>query len=168
MLCKYLPPQEYLLENFKYNAETGEFSGNTFLVGNYLYINIGENFLVSRLIWRYMTGDNPHTIDHINGHYKDNHWENLQNVSPTEHGNKHKEQIDKCIYPGIYRTLEGWKAFAKINYETICIGIYDCQHKARQAQLRRPREIEPQIVNKEIVTYIDPKVIERNTFPWYR
>ena len=57
MLCKYLPPQEYLLTNFKYNAETGEFSGETFLIGNYLYINIGENFLVSRLIWRYMTGD---------------------------------------------------------------------------------------------------------------
>jgi len=162
MICKYLPPQEYLLENYTYDAETGELDAEIFEQGNYIATRIGRDiFLVHRLIWRYMTGENPNVIDHINGHHRDNRWENLQNITEEQHGLKHIKQTNKCEYPGIIKHREGWDAYIKINYETVCIGTYNCPHKARQAQLNHPRETKPRVISKEIKSYIDPKVMEQ-------
>lgn len=57
MLCKYLPPQKYLLENYTYNPENGQFDAELLEQGNYLATRINKDvFLVHRLIWKYMTG----------------------------------------------------------------------------------------------------------------
>ena len=162
MRCKYLPPQEYLLKNYTYDAETGEFGAELFERENYMVTRINKDiFLVHRLIWRFMTGENPYAIDHIKKNKFDNRWENLQNITPLQHAAKHSRQIHTCEYPGIIEHREGWDAYIKRNYETVCIGTYNCPHKARQAQLNHPRETQPRVVRKEIKLYIDPEVMEQ-------
>jgi len=176
MAQQYLPPQDYLLENFIYIPETGEFTNKKRRhkhkpATEYRSVRIWDTLYVAhRIIWLYMTGEVPNIIDHINGYKADNHWLNLQNIDIFEHGYKHGDQINKCKYPGIYENRNGWKAFVKVNYETFCIGTFDNLDEARQAQSNHPREVTPRIRTRSkiiniapITMYIDSDVIEQES-----
>lgn len=165
----YMPPQDYLLANFNYNPDTGEFTNNTRKCKQkpsetYRYVRIWDTvYPAHRIIWLYMTGEYPDIIDHINGHKADNQWINLHNTTIVEHTIKHGKQVSKCDYPGIYQSKQGWEAFIKKDYQTIHIGTFDCLHEARQQQLTHPREVEPRIVEKPPApidtSYIDPNLL---------
>lgn len=44
----------------------------------------GKQYQAHRIIWKLMTGDEPETIDHINGNPSDNRWKNLRGASRVE------------------------------------------------------------------------------------
>ncbi len=167
----YMPPQNYLLENFTYNTETGEFTNNKRKCkqkpsNNYRTVKIwNTGYPAHRIIWLYMTGEYPIIVDHINGHKADNRWINLHNSNIFEHTCKHIDQIGKCEHPGIYESKDGWKAFIKANYETIALGTFNSLLEAIQAQENHPREMAPRIrVEPKIVVnaiYIDPELLNK-------
>ena len=51
----------------------------------------GQTYLTHRLIWKYVTGEDPDTIDHINGDKFDNRWHNLRSV-PIEINNRNSKR----------------------------------------------------------------------------
>jgi hypothetical protein len=79
-----------------YNCK-GSKSSNTF----YCRIQIkNKNYLAHRLIWLYVNGELPNSIDHINGNGIDNRIENLRNVDAFQ--NMKNCKISKTSKFGIY------------------------------------------------------------------
>jgi len=100
---KRLPlPEQYLLQrDFTYYPSTGLFvrhrpkkekgkareyhisegyCGRLEKSGYIKIIYKGESYQAHRLIWKYMTDEDPEIVDHINGDRFDNRWHNLRNV----------------------------------------------------------------------------------------
>jgi len=50
----------------------------------------GSIYYAHRIIWVWMTGDQPETVDHIDGNGLNNRWENLRNVSFLKNGQNQK------------------------------------------------------------------------------
>ncbi len=87
---KPLPSQEDLQREFIYYNKVGLLvRRKTNKCGNiakdgYVYDTYkGKKYRTHRLIWKYMTGEDPDIIDHINGDKFDNRWHNLRNVDAT-------------------------------------------------------------------------------------
>ena len=87
IMYKPLPTQKALLEVFDYDKETGiltwksngKAAGTSQSTGLRVCLNY-KRYLVHRIIWMMMTGDDPGklTVDHKNRNNKDNRWENLR------------------------------------------------------------------------------------------
>ena len=121
---KPLPSQILLREYLNYTPETGslvwikcskyqqrklgkEFgteTGDGYRVGNFL----GTRYAVNRLIWVWMTGDDPGEliVDHENWDRSDNRWENLRLFTHRENAEHRKDGLpsrrtlqDKYISP---------------------------------------------------------------------
>jgi len=79
-----LPPQWYLVITHTYEADTGVFLKNYkeykgFLKNGKLHMAVNNMiFPVDKLIWKYMTGDEPKSIIHKDGNKKNNKWSNLE------------------------------------------------------------------------------------------
>lgn len=99
---RQLPSQDELKRLFSYDRTTGEL---TRLIGSnpkpyetksgYLITpvpGIKGPFPAHRIIWKMETGEDPDTIDHINGKRADNRMENMRNVT-------HKENLQN-LNPG--------------------------------------------------------------------
>ncbi len=83
---------------------------------------LGEVFLAHRIIWKMVYGENPDTIDHINGDPSDNRLSNLRNVTQAEN-NKNKAMFrkNKSGHPGVVQVDYGmWKVQIGTKY----IGCY--------------------------------------------
>ena len=99
MKAKPTPSQVLLKKVFDYNQETGIVTWKkTNKEAGYIdttgYRRIrfkGRLYLSSRLIWKWMTGEEPkNTIDHINRVRTDNSWANLKEATMSEQrANKH-------------------------------------------------------------------------------
>ena len=84
--------QKYLQETFDYDPETGVFKrkGRKYkqeCAAPYRQVRIGKRkFYVHRLIWIYMTGEDPGKleVDHKNRDSHDNRWNNLRLVTRGE------------------------------------------------------------------------------------
>ena len=87
---KKLPSQDYLKTRYAYDAETGTFThicgipAGSYTSRGYIQTKLdGIMYTVHRLIWKYMTNEEPDQIDHINRIKDDNRWCNLRSVSNT-------------------------------------------------------------------------------------
>lgn len=91
-----LPSQWYLIIAYTYEADTGIFFKNYkehkgFLKNGKLHMVINNLiFPVDKLIWKYMTGDEPKHIIHLDDDKRNNKWENLA-ASNTKTKNKENE-----------------------------------------------------------------------------
>ena len=101
MYKKPLPAYNKLHHHFSYDPQTGDLTWKNPTHGHctkgpicpkgkgegYKYVGLeGEGYLIHRIVWKMMTGADPHpdlAIDHKDHDPGNNRWENLQQVSLT-------------------------------------------------------------------------------------
>lgn len=86
-MAKPLPSQADLQREFIYYNKVGLLvrrktnKCSNIQANGYVYATYkGKKYQAHRLIWKYVTGEDPDIIDHINGDRFDNRWHNLRNV----------------------------------------------------------------------------------------
>lgn len=87
-----------------------------------------EHYLVHRLIWKMMTGDDPCFIDHINGERSDNRWSNLRSCDTYLNASnikKQKNNTSGCT--GVAKHCGGWRCYLMINRRQIGLGCFKCK-----------------------------------------
>ena len=117
-----LETQDELQEMFDYDPDTGEFcwkinpkgpvsagdiAGRIHHTGYRVVKLKGEMWAAHRLIFKYMAGEEPEEIDHINRIKDDNRWCNLRAADRSLNGvncakkNMKKSARKTCIYRGV-------------------------------------------------------------------
>ena len=150
---KPLPPVETLREHFSYDPETGvlslkkSFNHNGLRVGQplgykntegYLRFSFkGERYLVHRVIWVLMTGEEPvQEIDHINRDKADNRWCNLRACSKTQN-RANRETWGKYL-PGAHKNSIGTTWTSSGNGKRL--GNFATEKEAHDAYVKWHRE----------------------------
>lgn len=141
-----IPPQERLKELIDYDPESGKatwrvrpvtrphdktwnacFAGKQ--IGGsakteYYWISIADNnYLLHRVIYKWMTGEEPAVIDHKDLNKKNNCWNNLRAATQSENRcNAPTGKSVKSGVKGLFLTTSGkWQGkvtFKKVNYWT--------------------------------------------------
>lgn len=152
---KTLPGKEELDRLFSYDPETGALSwkvqinrawharpgtaaGTTTMRG-YLQVGIsGVYYLVHRIIWKMMTGEDPtDQIDHVDGDRKNNKWANLraadasQNMSNRKVGRNNNSGIKGVCWD---RYHKAWVAYIGIGGEQKRLGRFKSIEEAAAAR----------------------------------
>ncbi len=74
----------------------------------------GVHYSSHRVIWKWMTGDDPDEIDHINGVRDDNRWANLRSVSRALNGKncaRHKDNLSGVTGVRYQKRDKLWQAY---------------------------------------------------------
>ena len=120
---KQLPSQKRLLELFTYNPDTGEvrrnfergghkagsLCGTPKATGGFMASADGQFYVLHRLIWVYMTGEDPGGyLDHKNGDPSDNRWSNLRQCTQSQNNcNKKVQSNNRTGLKGVHRMKNG-------------------------------------------------------------
>ncbi|QLB38221.1 HNH nuclease [Sulfitobacter phage phiGT1] len=103
---------------------------------------VGKPAKAHRVIWKWMSGQDPEQVDHINGHRRDNRWINLRDVPWEENARNHKRRADNTTgITGIYRYAherKHMKWLVKIGGKHV--GIFDCWAQAIKARRAAEQE----------------------------
>lgn len=94
-----------------------------------------------RVIWKWMTGETPKEVDHINGVRSDNRWGNLRHVDRT--GNQRNLALPTTNTSGVIgvsRNRKAWVATGTVGGKTVTIGRFPTIDEATVA--RRAWEVE--------------------------
>lgn len=97
----------------------------------------GEKVLAHRVIWKWMTGDDPAYIDHINGERQDNRWANLRSVDAFGNAQNQKKRSDNTSgVVGVTwnKKAEKWVAQIVADGQAKFIGQYTDFNKAVRAR----------------------------------
>ena len=148
---KPLPSQQELHRLFDYSVVTGELYWKLRIgksikgqvagyVGNKGHRTIQINkvsYGIHRIIWRYMTGQDPASleIDHIDGVRNNNAWHNLRLATHTQNGRNRSGTKGWSIADGRYR------ARIRHNRKLISLGYYDTEAEARAAYEEASRKL---------------------------
>lgn len=149
---KQLPSQETLRGLFSYDPETGYlvwrkapgFLNGSMRAGGRLksgYRRIRASldgaarqcFKEHRVIYKWMTGDEPPMIDHINGVRDDNRWCNLRaaDAALNRRNTISRPKADFDLPTGVTRIGQRFRARYRGRY----LGTYDTPEQAHQAYL---------------------------------
>ena len=152
---KPLPPIEVLREHFHYDPETGvvrrlKKSARRHVVGE--EVGAAQSYRGSRthlttqfhyqqvklhrLVWKLHTGEEPpQMIDHINGDYSDNRWENLRAATPRQNASNWQRRNPSLR--GIRLRPSGrWQASGKEEGGRVHLGTFDTMEEAHQAYVQ--------------------------------
>lgn len=159
ILYKPLPvTSDELKRLVHYNPETGVMTsrvhrgplpiGQVIGWGNkgYRHTSIYEvGCLVHRLVWLYMTGDDPGDmeVDHINRDGSDNRWENLRLATHRENmrnGRRRSSSTTGHVGVHYYKERGNWTAHITTNYKTKCLGYFATIEDAIAARLAAEAE----------------------------
>ena len=128
---KETPSQEVLKELFDYNPETGELfyrktvgrrakeGSRAGFVTKKGYIRVTvqkERFMAHRVIWKWMTGEDPQeglVIDHINELPHDNSWGNLRLLTNEENIGRTPKPTGRSGHQYIYWCHNRWQVLWK-------------------------------------------------------
>lgn len=91
--------------------------------------------MVHRIIWKMMTGDDPHgEIDHIDGNPQNNRWNNLRLATHVENmWNGRMRRDNQSGYIGVSFERFTWRARIKINGKDKYLGNFPSREEAAQA-----------------------------------
>jgi hypothetical protein len=165
-----MPSQEFLRECLQYDPDTGEIwwimrprhhfsSDGQYRRWNKLYAwkpavasshkfghqqicLMGQNWLAHRLIWKWMTGEDPKEVDHRKDP-TDNRWENLRDTDRV--GNMRNRRLmrgTKTGFKGVCTMHESSRFGARIrvNGKLILLGTYATKEEAHAAYCEAARE----------------------------
>lgn len=112
MRAKPLPSQEILLGLFDYSVITGELrrrstgreAGWMEKSNGYRCVSAcGERYLVHRVIWKMVTGEDAPFIDHEDLDKANNRWLNLRDCTKTQNqGNRSRRADNACGFKGVH------------------------------------------------------------------
>lgn len=97
------------------------------------------NVYEHRIIWIWMTGEQPDTIDHIDGNGLNNKWSNLRSVKFSDNGKNQKKHVTNTSgYAGVsYRKDSGkWRARLMVDEKSISFGAFLTPEAANDARLQ--------------------------------
>ena len=97
------------------------------------------NVYEHRIIWIWMTGEQPDTIDHIDGDGLNNKWSNLRSVKFSDNGKNQKKHVTNSSgYAGVtYRIDSGkWRARLMVDGKSINFGAFPTPEAAHEARLQ--------------------------------
>lgn len=149
---KPLPSQHELKALFHYNPDTGTFlrvlsrsnahrSGTTAgTVTNTGYRKVWVNntyYYASRLIWMWMTGEDPdvYVVDHINGNRNDNRWSNLRKANNVQNARNSRDWSSKRtgLPRGVAICGNKYKATIMKSHKNIHLGVFGTPEEAHAA-----------------------------------
>jgi hypothetical protein len=154
MARKALPAQDVLLQLLNYDPETGALTWRerpdhpaftTRWAGKPAFTALergykqGRIFMelhyAHRIIWRMVTGEIAHDVDHINGVRSDNRWSNLRSVSRAENlRNRRLSCQNTSGTHGVYARSWGWQAYIRADGKTKCLGSFKTKEEAVEAR----------------------------------
>lgn len=97
-----------------------------------------------RLIWTWMTGETPDTVDHINRDTSDNRWSNLRNVTPRQnHLNMGTLKNNTSGRRGVHKAKgrKSWTAFITENGRRKHLGNYPTFEEASKVRQKAEKEM---------------------------
>jgi hypothetical protein len=89
--------------------------------------------MVHRIIWKWMTGEDPETVDHRNHVTNDNRWDNLRTATwaeNTRHCSGHRDRKYPGALKGAYRHENGWLAMIGFEGKQRYLGRYKTEEEA--------------------------------------
>lgn len=151
MAYKLTPTRERLRHLFDYDPDTGFLTrrvasprcpAGEILThtdpNKYFSVSVdGENFPAHRLIWKYVTGQEPVVIDHIDGDKSNNRLMNLRDVDHCKNSwNRTRRTSIESGFTGVVRAAGGrkWRAVVKSPEGVIFIGPFSTPNAASQAR----------------------------------
>jgi hypothetical protein len=87
-----------------------------------------------RVIWKWMTGQEPDEIDHINGNRADNRWANLRSVTHKENTRNAGAHMARQFPQGVYKRGRTWQARIKVDGKPVTIGSFATELEAVEAR----------------------------------
>lgn len=94
----------------------------------------GKVWLVHRFAFLFMTGKIPETVDHINGRFDDNRWDNLRPANRMEQAqNRRTRKDNKLGVKGVYARRGKFHASIRANGRAIHLGDFDTVEQAATA-----------------------------------
>jgi len=145
MPAKPLPPVELLRSRYAYDPETGDLTvrktGKVVLGGRRKSVQIDHGkFLVSRVIWKLMTGDDPPAlVDHADLDPSNDRWRNLRDATYSQNShNRHAHYDNRSGYKGVKRLTKPngrvfYQAGMRLDGAYIHIGTYATAKEAHEA-----------------------------------
>lgn len=119
-----MPSQEYLRARHDYNPDTGEYISKRFKKqlgsrgkrGQLRAKVQGKPYFVHRLIWVWMTGEDPgdNQIDHIDGNPSNNAWSNLRLCTCAQNSQNRRLPLSSTGFRGVYRCTNSGSFFSSI------------------------------------------------------
>lgn len=105
---------------------------------------LGHPVKAHRVIWKWMTGEDPEVVDHINGQRSDNRWANLRSVSLTENArNCSRPRNNRSGRVGIAGRADGtWRAYIGTGKRQQMLGTFRTFEEAAAARARAERDLE--------------------------
>lgn len=150
---KPLPSREWLLENLRYEPDTGLFWWAKPGLGRKLNVPAGAKnykacsgepkeiaisisrslYKAHRLAWLMMTGNDPGglTVDHVNRCPFDNRWDNLRLASNSLQC-FNRRNFGRSVYKGVcFEKRAGkWKAHRRVDGKQVFLGYFNTEEEA--------------------------------------
>ncbi len=138
------PNVERLRQIITYIPETGDFitqAGNITggaLGKRALMIGIdGRKYAAHRVAWAMVTGEWPTMpIDHANGDFRDNRWDNLRKATQSQNcANRRKQSNNTSGFKGVNWSAPNnkWRAKIKANGKHVHLGLFESAEAAHAA-----------------------------------
>jgi len=114
---KSAPSLEAVRAIFTYDPESGVLSRRWHKQGNCRVVLVdGVEYMRSRIIWFYQTGEWPEEIDHRDGNEGNNRWENLRKCTHAQNlMNRCMPKHNKIGIKGVQRHQNGFRARIRVN-----------------------------------------------------